>query len=135
MSAILINGENLSRILEIGSDILKDWSLFVNESKTVFTTVYLAGVTVTEVDSHDKKIRGNEEWRDTILLGSKLCSERDITNRWNKANVAFYTYNNLWLDSSVKISECRKLRLYEVLVKSVLLYNCNCWAAPSSRLC
>ena len=53
-----VNGENLPRILEIASDILKDWSLFVNESKTVFTRVYLAGV--TEVDSHDKKIRGNE---------------------------------------------------------------------------
>ena len=127
-----VNGENLPRILEIASDILKDWSLFVNESKTVFTRVYLAGV--TEVDSHDKKIRGNEEWRDTILLGSKLCSERDITNRCNKANVAFYTYKNLWLDSSVKISECRKLRLYEALVTSVLLYNCSCWAAPKKAL-
>ena len=67
----------------------------MNERKTVFTRVYLAGV--TEVDSHDKKIRGNEEWRDTILLGSKLCSERDTTNRCSnyKANVAFYTYKNL----------------------------------------
>ena len=127
-----VNGENLPRILEIASDILKDWSLFVNESKTVFTRVYLAGV--TEVDKHDKKIRGNEEWRDTILLGSKLCSERDIANRCNKANVAFYTYKNLWLDSSVKISECRKLRLYEALVTSVLLYNCSCWAAPKKAL-
>ena len=55
------------------------------------------------------------------LLGSKLCSVRDITNRCNKANVAFYTYKNLWLDSSVKISECRKLRLYAALLTSVLL--------------
>ena len=37
----------------------------MNESKTVFTRVYLAGV--TEVDSHNKNIRGNEELRDTIL--------------------------------------------------------------------
>lgn len=98
-----VKGENLPKILETACDILKDWSLFVNESKTVFTRVYFAGM--SEVDSNDNKIRGNEEWRDTVLLGSKLCSEKDITNRRNKANVAFYTYKNLWLDNSVKISE------------------------------
>ena len=87
--------------------------MFVNESKTVFTRVYLADV--DSVDSHNNKIRGNEEWRDTVLLGSKLCSERDIANRCNKANVAFYTYKNLWLNSSVQICESRKLKLYEAL--------------------
>ena len=89
---------------------------------------------MSEVDSNGDKIRGNEEPRDTVLLGSKLCSEKDITNRRNKANVAFYTYKNLWIDNSVKISESRKLRLYEALVTSVLLYNCSCWAAPKKAL-
>ena len=126
------SGNNLPKILEIASDILKDWNLFVNESKTVSTRVYLAEV--DDVDSHNNKIRGNEEWRDTILLGSKLCSERDIANRCNKANVAFFTYKNTWLTSSVKICERRKLRLYEALVTSVLLYNCSSWAAPKSVL-
>ena len=40
-----VKGENLRKILETAYDILnkvKDWSLFVNESKTVFTRVYLA---------------------------------------------------------------------------------------------
>ena len=100
------SGNNLPKILEIASDILKDWNLFVNESKTLSTRVYLA-----EVDSHNNKIRGNEEWRDTVLLGSKLCSEHDIANRCNKANVAFFTYKNTWLTSSVKICKRRKLRL------------------------
>jgi len=126
------SGNNLPKILEIASDILKDWNLFVNESKTVSTRVYLAEV--DDVDSHNNKIRGNEEWRDTVLLGSKLCSERDIANRCNKANVAFFTYKNTWLTSSVKICERRKLRLYEALVTSVLLYNCSSWAAPKSVL-
>ena len=125
-------GENLPKFLEIASSILEDWSLFVNESKTVFTRVYLADVDA--VDSHNNKIRGNEEWRDTVLLGSKLCSERDIANRCNKANVAFYTYKNLWLNSSVQICESRKLKLYEALVTSVLLYNCSSWGATKSVL-
>ena len=90
--------------------------------KTEFTRVYLAEV--DDVDSHNNKIRGNKTWRDTVLLGSKLCSERDIANRCNKANVAFFTYKNVWLKGSVKISENRKLKLYEALVTSVLLYNC-----------
>ena len=63
-----------SHNLEKNCDILKDWSLFVNESKTVFTRMYFAGM--SEVDSNDNKIRGNEEWRDTVLLGSKLYSEK-----------------------------------------------------------
>ena len=70
--------------------------------------------------------------RESVLLGSKLCSERDIVNRGNKANVAFYTYKKVWLNSSVQISESRKLKLYEALVTSVLLYNCSSWAAPET---
>ena len=126
-----MKGENLPKILETACDILKDWSLFVNvrvKPSSQGCTLYLAGM--SEVDSNDNKIRGNEEWRDTVLLGSKLCSEKDITNRRNKANVAFYTYKNLWLDNN----ESRKLRLYEALVTSVLLYNCSCWAAPKKAL-
>ena len=132
MEALDEIGENLPKFLEIASSILEDWSLFVNESKTVFTRVYLADVDA--LDSHNNKIRGNEEWRDTVLLGSKLCSERDIANRCNKANVAFYTYKNLWLNSSVQICESRKLKLYEALVTSVLLYNCSSWGATKSVL-
>ena len=124
------DGQSLVKILEIASDILKDWSLFVNESKTVSTRVYLAETDA--LDAHGNKIRGDEEWRESVLLGSKLCSERDIVNRRNKANVAFYTYKKVWLNSSVQISESRKLKLYEALVTSVLLYNCSSWAAPET---
>ena len=69
-------------------------------------------------------------WRDSVLLCSKLDSELDIKNRINKANVAFHTYKKVWLNSSVKISEARKIKLYEALVTSVLLYNCSSWAVP-----
>ena len=42
-----------SHNLEKNCDILKDWSLFVNESKTVFTRVYLAGM--SELDTNSTK--------------------------------------------------------------------------------
>ena len=124
------DGQSLVKILEIASDILKDWSLFVNESNTAFTRLYLAETDA--LDTHGNKVRGDKGWRESVLLGSKLCSERDIVNRRNKANVAFYTYKKVWLNSSVQISESGKLKLYEALVTSVLLYNCSSWAAPET---
>jgi hypothetical protein len=94
--------------------------------------VYLADV--NDKDIYGKKVRGNEEWRESILLGSKLCSVRDIQHRINKANIAFHTYKKVWLHGSVKLSESRKLKLYEALVTSVLMYNCSSWSAPQHIL-
>lgn len=82
-------------------------------------------------------MRGNEPWRNEILLGSKLGSEEDIINRLNKANVAFHSsYKKLWCQGHkrTQISEQRKIKLYEALVTSILLYNCGCWAGPKKVL-
>ena len=49
--------------------------------------------------------------RESVLLGSKLCSERDIVNRGNKANVAFYTY--------MKVSNCSSWAAPETVMASV----------------
>ena len=122
--------EVLEKVITVASNILQQWSLFVNDSKTVHTRVYLADS--HEVDTHGNKIRGKEEWRDSVLLGSKLSSIEDIKNRCNKANAAFHTYNKVWITSSVKISESRKIKLYEALVTSTLLYNCSSWAVPAN---
>ena len=74
--------ESATRILEIASDILNDWSLLVNESKIVFTRVYLAGV--TEVDSHDKKIKafiknGGTLYFCALSYAQKGTSPTDVT--------------------------------------------------------
>ena len=110
---------NIEAIFTISTKILEEWSLFVND-KSVFTKVYLAEP--HEVDVHKKKVRGNEEWRKEVLLGSKLCATEDIITRINKANSAFFEYKKIWCQRS-KISESRNIRLYESLVISVLLYN------------
>ena len=112
--------------MESAPDILEELSLFVND-KTGYTRIYLAET--NEKDEYGKKVRGNEEWIESLLLGSKLCSIRDILNRINKANRAFHTYANVWLNSAIQISEERKLKLNAALVTSVLLYNCSSWAA------
>ena len=117
------DGQSLVKILEIASDILKDWSLFVKDG--VYKSVFVRDRCFRALDAHGNRIGGEEEWRESVLLGSKLCSERDIVNRRNKANVAFYTYKKVWLNSSVQISESRKLKMYEALVT-----NFSSWAAP-----
>ena len=124
--------EVVGKIMEVVPGILENWSLFVNESKTAYTRVYLADS--KERDAHNNLLRGNEEWRETIVLGSKLCSERDIKHRLNKANIAFHTYKKIWLNGQVKISEKRKIKLYDALITSVLLYNCSSWAVPENIL-
>ena len=63
-----------------------------------------------------------------------MCYERDIQHRLNKANIAFHTYKKIWLNGAVKIDEKRKVRLYDALITSVLLYNCSSWAVPENIL-
>ena len=57
----------------------------------------------------------------------------DIRRRCQLGNVAFASYDKCWLNGP-KISLRTKLRLYDSLVVSVILYNCNSWAAPNDVL-
>ena len=70
------DNKNLEFMLPICKEILEEWNLFVNESKTEFTQIYLAEK--NEVDDKGEPLRGREPWRLSISLGSKLCSNEDI---------------------------------------------------------
>ena len=120
---------NLRTLLPLATEVLKDWNLFVNEDKTDFTHVYLAGR--GEKDDQGKPIAGNELWRKSITLGSMLCSKEDISRRICLGYAAFNRYKKAW---NQKIPLDKKLLLYEALVVSVLMYNSSCWAAPKSVL-
>ncbi|XP_063680063.1 uncharacterized protein LOC134815458 [Bolinopsis microptera] len=137
--------EELQDIFQISKNILSEWSLFVNDTKTKFTRVYLEEVGAC--DEWDNELRGKEEWRNETLLveyhclgtqvdSTKLGSEQDVTNRINKANSAFWSFDKLWCQGSERsqITEKRKIKLYDSLVVSVLLYNCYCWAVPQHVL-
>ena len=75
----------------------------------------------------------NEEWRISKLLGSKLCSTKDILNRIQLGNVAFANFKKVWLQKD-NISLDRKLLIYEAQVVSVIMYNACSWAAPKHIL-
>ena len=119
--------EPLQGLLPVCKDVLNEWNLYVNESKTEFVHFYVAGT--QDVDDNGVAIRGNEPWRFCKSLGSLLCSTADIDRRIILANSAFQTFHRVWLQGT-KIPLNRKLQVYEAQVLSVLLYNSSSWSAP-----
>ena len=123
--------EKLRTFLPEVKEVLSDWNLQVNESKTEFSTVYLARQ--SEKDTNNQPLANNEPWRSSKSLGSLLCSEKDIQRRRILAEVAFRKFQKVWLFGK-KISLERKLRLYDAQVVSVLLYNSNSWCPKKATM-
>ena len=123
------NLQSLQELLPTCREVLSEWNLHVNESKTEFVHFYLAGK--DELDSDGSPLVDNEAWRMCKSLGSLLCSTTDIKHRINLAHAAFSTFSRLWLQGR-RIPLDRRLRVYDAQVVSVLLYNCSSWAAPQN---
>ena len=121
----------LRNLLPVCTEVLSEWGLNVNESKTEFVHLFLASK--DELDHDGKPLKDNEPWRSSKSLGSLLCSVADIKHRIVLANSAFQIYKKVWLEKS-KIPLAKKLIVYEAQVVSVLLYNCACWSAPKHVL-
>jgi len=93
------------------------WNLKINEDKTERTHVFLADTKSAEA--------GKEPWRHSKSLGSLLDCAADVQNRINKSAEAMGSLFALW--KSLSIRKETKLRLYNALVKPILLYNCGTW--------
>ena len=124
----------LQEMLPIAKDVFQQWDLHINPSKTEFVHFYLADPkpNVKRKVVVGKVYRGDEEWRCNKTLGSLMCSVKDVKNRIFLGNVAFSKFEKVWMKS--KISVQRKIKIYEAQVVSILLYNCNSWAAPQASL-
>ena len=114
--------EKLEELLPQIEKVFNEWNLKVNPNKTEFTDIYV---------SEDAKERGNEIWRTQRVLGSKLCSTKDILNRIILANAAFQKYKKVWIQGT-KLNSSTKVRVYEAMVVPVFLYNSCTWAAPKN---
>ena len=101
---------------------LAEWNLTVNQSKTEYVKFYVAAK--KEKDHNNKTLHKDEPWRSNKLLGSLLCSEKDIASRCIKGDIAFRKFEKVWLTGK-KITLGRRLRLYEAQVVSVMMYNSN----------
>ena len=85
-----------------------------------------------ELREDGSPLRGNEEWCTTKLLGSLMCSTKDIIHRCALGNIAFQTFQKVWLNSKITLN--KKLKVYEAQVVSVIMYNSSCWAATMAWL-
>jgi len=121
--------EMLRSFLPQVREVLSEWNLQVNESKTEFCTIYLAQQ--KDKDVNGQPLVNNEPWRRSKTLGSFLCTEKDIARRRILAESAFKKFEKIWLTGK-KISLDRKLRLYDAQVVSVLLYNS--WSPTKATL-
>ena len=97
------------KLNQIVTDVLKRHSLKVNDDKTEHTVIKRG-------QKHD------EEWRQVTKLGCKLGDSEEVANRKQKATGAMNNLKQIWY-SRKHIHIKRKLKLYNALVKSQLMYN------------
>lgn len=92
-------------------DILKEYNLMVNVDKTELTNLN----------------RKDDRWKDVKKVGSLIGDKEDIARRKRLSQNALNKMTHLW-NRSDKIKLKTKLKLYNTLVKSILLYNSATWA-------
>ena len=92
-------------------EILKVHKLKVNVDKTEHTSVR----------------KHSEEWKTSKKVGSLLGSKEDIEHRKHLSNIALNKMEQIWHKAD-KTKQRTRIKLYNTLVMSVLLYNCGTWA-------
>ena len=103
-----------NKIYEKAKEIMKSKNLLVKEEKTEYTTV--------KGGSKEEE----RELKNVIKLGSNLGDREDIQRRKELATIALAKNDAIW-KNNWKTKLTTRIRLYETLVKSVLLYNCGTW--------
>ena len=93
---------------------LAQFDLMVNKDKTEYTTVKRSN-SETEVS-----------WRKPKKVGSLLGDHEDVERRKQLAAASFNKLKSLWIRRD-RVKEHTRLKLYNSVVKSVLLYNCGTW--------
>ena len=83
-------------MLPVCTNVLKEWDLSVNESKTEFVHLFLASQ--GDVDNDGAPLKDGKPWRPSKSLGSLLCSQADIKRRIILANSTFQTFSKIWLE-------------------------------------
>ena len=105
--------KNKINTYEHAKKVLPKNNLLMNDSKTEHTIIKRGKIE-------------EETWRDVIKLGSKLGDKEDIKRRKTLSNIALRNNENVWKKKWLTTTKTR-LRLYNTLVKSILLYNCGTW--------
>jgi hypothetical protein len=102
--------ERIQQIKDQIPETLRERNLTINETKTEEYTI---------------SRKSDDTWKKCKLLGTLLDSENDIKRRKGLALDAYKTYQDIF--NSKHISDKTKLRVFEVYIKSIFLYNCEIW--------
>ncbi|GFR69344.1 endonuclease-reverse transcriptase [Elysia marginata] len=94
---------------------LKNFRLKVNVDKT----------------EHTELRKDKEDWKLTKKVGSLLGSKEDIDHRKHLSNVVLNKLSNIW-NRPDKVKQKTRNKLYNSLVKSILLYNCGTWSLTTT---
>ena len=85
----------------------------MNKEKTEYTTI-------------KRESKEEREWTNVVKLGSNLGDWEDIQRRKELATIVV-AKNDAICKKNWKIKLTTRIRLHEVLLKGVLLYNCRNW--------
>ena len=86
-------------------------------------------VNLTKTEQYTVK-HGNDQWKTCKYLGTILDTENDITRRKTLANAAFSKYKNILTSRKLPLSI--RLRLFNVYVQPMFLYNSETWSLTNS---
>ena len=138
------NGTKKLRDLDYADDICL-LANDIDEMQTMVDTLVIEGVkiglTVNAAKTEVMKIQMQEprsvsisntnlrEVNSFVYLGSRVCSDGDIRSEVNirigKATYAFNCLNKVWKADRIYLAT--KLKLFNAIVISVLLYGCDSW--------
>ena len=69
--------------------------------------------------------KGNEEWKNVLLLGSLIDTKQDFKRRKMLSLVAIRTFDDIWCNKRISLKV--KLRNFKAFVESISLYNSELW--------
>ena len=120
---ISTRAEYLQEALPIIQARLLEWHLHVNDNKTEWVELAL---------SDQAAEKGVEPWRNVKALGALLGDQQDVHRRKQQAAIAFRRMMALWFRRQ-KVSESRRVRLYNAYVLPTLTYNIGTWGITHSE--
>ena len=69
--------------------------------------------------------KGNEEWKNVLLLGSLIDTKQDFKRRKMLSLVAIRAFDDIWCNKRITLKV--KLRNFKAFVESIALYNSELW--------
>ena len=111
------------------TDFISTCSVYLDLVQQAVGPIFVEFNLLVNVDKTERTAISKEEdqWKNARKLGSLLGVEEDVDRRIQLALLAFRGLDNLWKHNSRVAVEVR-LRAYQSIVESVLLYNCGTWA-------